>query len=255
REITVLREIDAAASKEKSTTEVENTAIRHILSAHGVTALPQGLASMTDHGMGMAGLSSITVAYDAAVDAERVFVERSHQTRVEEHSELANGTYNNIDPNLVAADTESNDAAYVALDFILANHIHHPAVASQARTPKEPGHALTTTMNVYSHATQVQSASDTAQSLDTSMSDGWYISHLDIQKLLLFSEALELKDEITPAHAYHYLKCHKNFAALPQIVIQKLKKELGHGVKCYGFGAVLEVSQFWQIVDNVFGTR
>ncbi|EON65851.1 hypothetical protein W97_05093 [Coniosporium apollinis CBS 100218] len=104
---------------------------------------------------------------------------------------------------------------------------------------------LTLSSHVYSHAPQEHIPPE----------NPWNLPYAEIEKLVQFSEALNLQDEITPVQAWQNLKSHIKSEFLHDAVLRELKRDLARLVICYGFGAVLNVTQFWDSVKRVVGSR
>lgn len=120
---------------------------------------------------------------------------------------------------------------------------------------------LTLSSHVYSHAPQEHIPPE----------NPWHLPYAEIEKLVQFSEALNLQDEITPVQAWQNLKSHIKSEVLHDAVLRELKRDLARLVICYGyadhsdykalltifsrFGAVLNVTQFWDSVKRVVGSR
>lgn len=62
----------------------------------------------------------------------------------------------------------------------------------------------------------------------------WNLPRASIQTLLDLSANLELDDEITPVEAWNQLRNHPRFPWLDLQALERLKRELGAKVKCYG---------------------
>lgn len=148
-------------------------------------------------------------------------------------------------PSTQVVYTERNpllDTPDIAIDFVLAlehpcmPHIPHPSGKSH-----DPSNhiLLASTPLVASSASPPQSNSQ------------WSASAAMIKELLNLSSSINLKGELTPVEAWHRLREHPNFWKMDLETFGILKRELSYEVKCCGFGAVIEESVYWQIVNRV----
>ena len=82
----------------------------------------------------------------------------------------------------------------------------------------------------------------------------WPASGAIIKELLNLSSSINLEGELTPVEAWHRLHQHPDFWRLDKQAIETLKRELSPGVRCCGFGAVLDENLFWVALNKVVVT-
>ena len=86
---------------------------------------------------------------------------------------------------------------------------------------------------------------------DLNEAASWEVPGADIQRLLNMSNSFQLEGEITPVQAWYRLKQHPRFQGLRQKQVEALKRMLFGTVKCYGFGSVMEESDWNIAVEEV----
>lgn len=86
---------------------------------------------------------------------------------------------------------------------------------------------------------------------DITAAASWEVPGADIRRLLNMSNSFQLQGEITPVQAWYRLKQHPRFGELKQNQVEALKRMLFGTVKCYGFGSVMEESDWNIAVEEV----
>ena len=72
-------------------------------------------------------------------------------------------------------------------------------------------------------------------------STAWHVPRASLSQLLALSSSIPLDDsEVTPVQAWEYVRRQEGFSALEVSRWEGLKEKLVAGVKCYGFGGVVE---------------
>jgi len=121
-------------------------------------------------------------------------------------------------------------------------HHTHPSTACLEPT----GHVLTATAPLlFQSPTQPVNTS-------TTKFPPWETPNLGLEKLLSLAANFELEDEMTPVQAWQQIRSHPEFAGLEVKRLRELVQELGRGVKCYGFGAVIETDTLSDLLRNLF---
>ncbi|KNG51581.1 hypothetical protein TW65_91067 [Stemphylium lycopersici] len=155
------------------------------------------------------------------------------------------------------------DAEAVGMDFVLTlespclPHIDvdvsptatAPSSQTSASTPNPSittGHALTLSACVFhSHPSPAghRQRSSTA----------WHVPRASLRQLLALSSSIPLDDgEVTPVQAWEYVRRQEGFSALEVSRWEGLKEKLVAGVKCYGFGGVVEREVLQNAVFEAF---
>ncbi|KAK5683766.1 hypothetical protein LTR17_027227 [Elasticomyces elasticus] len=202
----------------------------------------------------------VEVRYDSHIGHDRVFLDFENTSWTSWPPTNTSQSCRSVQQKRSTQKSTAKGNSWAALDFILAlewpcrDHVKHYAINPTAEVPKacDPGgfhgHALTTTQAVYQHALPV---TDTSQvqahkvecdisihnNLHSSMRDGWHLPHSEIDKLVHFSEQLDLDDEqFTPAMAYSAIKRELPSDEFLEPVLEALKIPLASVVQCSGFG-------------------
>lgn len=79
----------------------------------------------------------------------------------------------------------------------------------------------------------------------------WKIPAVEIERLLDLSGGLNLSGELTPVQAWGRLVRMDSFKQLGLREINAIRDELAKGIRCYGFGAVMDEDEFERIVGVV----
>jgi hypothetical protein len=102
---------------------------------------------------------------------------------------------------------------------------------------------------LYSHAP--------APVFDNLHSATWSAPSLELTSLWEMSQSLQKGDwEITPVQAWFMLTAAFDVSSLlggEGARLEALRKGLGKVVSCFGFGAVMDVLKFWDVVNDVMG--
>jgi len=139
------------------------------------------------------------------------------------------------------------DSTQVGVNFVLAlEHpclYHHsiPSVPMLAHGEIGYGHSLMLSSPIMEH-----SPSYSLNPLKMGWPKGttWNVPAIELDKLLSFSDQIELESEITPVQVWHQVRCHPNFNSLTPERLQSLRDALLPSVKCLGFGAVIDLELF-----------
>ena len=124
--------------------------------------------------------------------------------------------------------------------LIRRDRLEHPCMAHPGMTRDEPTHSHMATSTLLAYAPQNLEGAAT-----------WEVPGADIQHLLNMSNGFQLEGEITPVQAWYRLKLHPRFGDLKQNQVEALKRILFSTVKCYGFGSVMEESDWNIAVEEV----
>ena len=107
------------------------------------------------------------------------------------------------------------------------------------------------TFGTHSHMASHTLLSYAPQEMPADASANWEVPGADIRSLLNMSNSFQLEGEITPVQAWYRLKEHPRFQGLKQAQVEALKRILFGTVKCYGFGSVMEESDWNIAVEEV----
>ncbi|EAT79551.1 hypothetical protein HBI56_053580 [Parastagonospora nodorum] len=147
------------------------------------------------------------------------------------------------DPNTRISDL---DLTSVGMDFVLT--LESPCLQhiTDAPSDESTGHALMASATLLHHhpASHQQVPSQNSR---------WSVPQTGIEKLLELSTNVPLNDgEITPVQAWDALKKHPQFGGMEMERLRALLETLVKGVKCYGFGGVIEQGAFDNALFETF---
>ena len=127
------------------------------------------------------------------------------------------------------------DSSQVGIDFVLAlEHpclYHHQLPNSELAGTIGTGHELMVLSPVMRGAPSLQKQGK-EQRLPTS--SRWNVPAIELEKLLSFSESLDLDGEITPIQAWQRVRGHPRFESLTPTALETLRESLLSVVQCYG---------------------
>jgi hypothetical protein len=129
------------------------------------------------------------------------------------------------------------DATQIGVNFVLAlEHpclYHHgiPSAMLLAHGEIGYGHSLMLSSPIMEH-----SPSYSLNPLKMGFPRGakWSVPALELEKLLSFSDQIELEGEITPVQVWHTVRQHPNFSRLTPERLEGLRNALLPNVKCLG---------------------
>ncbi|KAH7398997.1 hypothetical protein DE146DRAFT_788983 [Phaeosphaeria sp. MPI-PUGE-AT-0046c] len=75
--------------------------------------------------------------------------------------------------------------------------------------------------------------------------------NVSLDKLLALSVDFKLEGEVTPIQAWQQIVLHPQFCSIGIETMRRLVEQLLWHVKCYGFGAVIDMSIFKELFKNV----
>ncbi|TAQ89266.1 hypothetical protein B7494_g2403 [Chlorociboria aeruginascens] len=171
-----------------------------------------------------------------------------------------------------------NDLATIAINFILAlehpclKHFHYSpsqltnTIQSDAETSHDPsGHELMASTYLYSSAPPSMFPPETHSHIShqhsAEQTQQWISPSLQLSNLYSMSLSLPKEDwEITPVQAWFLItSVIDDVGSLLEGQgkeggkLEKLKEGLGDLVRCFAFGAVMDESSFWRVVNAVLG--
>jgi len=200
--------------------------IREALLAHGITTPLNFSTQIPAYGLSPTDPVSFGVRHDDLMDVDRLFVQTPTQ--------ILESAGQSPAPSTASASSSICNTVheyFTVLDFVLAlehvcrDHIEHPSLYTRAsHVPRAEGHFLTTSTHVLGYAPQ-ETSPDAGAS--------WEIPYAEIDKLIQFSEALELEDEITPVQAWQTLKLLTGREIDPN-VLRSIQSQLVKVAKCCG---------------------
>ncbi|KAL6161547.1 hypothetical protein ACJBU6_00657 [Exserohilum turcicum] len=166
---------------------------------------------------------------------------------------------NSISTTITKASLGSLDPEIVGMDFVLTlespclSHIDVPptspllssdtssslsspptSASTGTFSPLNTGHALTLSACVlHNHPSPPGQRQHSHQP--------WRVPRASLEQLLALSAAIPLGDtEVTPVQAWEYVRRQQGFADLEVARWEALKEKLVEGIKCHGFGGVVE---------------
>ncbi|OAK98116.1 hypothetical protein IQ06DRAFT_337601 [Phaeosphaeriaceae sp. SRC1lsM3a] len=77
-------------------------------------------------------------------------------------------------------------------------------------------------------------------------------ANASLDKLLALSKDFKLVGEVTPIQAWQQIVSHPQFCSIGLETMRRLVEQLLWHVKCYGFGAVIDMSIFKELFKSVF---
>lgn len=130
------------------------------------------------------------------------------------------------------------DSTQIGINFVLAlEHpclYHHgiPSVPLLARGELGYGHSLMLSSPIMEH-----SPNYSLNPLKMGFPKGatWNVSASELEKLLGFSDQIELEGEITPVQIWNTIRRHRNFDQLTPEKLERLRDALLPSVKCLGY--------------------
>ncbi|EXJ93525.1 hypothetical protein A1O1_01917 [Capronia coronata CBS 617.96] len=140
----------------------------------------------------------------------------------------------------------------VGVDFVLALEqvclSHH---ALHTCDEDGSGHSMMLTSPIMSRSPPLTQTTQPG----TGLPDGtrWSVPAVELEKLLEFSNRLNLTGEITPVEAWQRIRRHPNFIHITRDGIETIKANLAPEVQCQGFGAIIDETYFEQVVQKVLG--
>ncbi|KAF2029850.1 hypothetical protein EK21DRAFT_66921, partial [Setomelanomma holmii] len=137
------------------------------------------------------------------------------------------------------------DLMVVGMDFVLS--LESPCFSHMFpySTTATTGHALCVSSTLlHHHPSPSPSPSEPAT---------WQVPALSIERLLELSRSIPLLEgEMTPVQAWDVVQKHPEFAELEIERLEGLKERLLKGVKCYGYGGVVDQVTFEDAVFETF---
>ena len=162
-------------------------------------------------------------------------------------SETISSTATTSDTEAMAWDTETErlptkhplglDATQVGVNFVLAlEHpclYHHgiPSVPMLAHGDVGYGHSLMLSSPIMEHSPKY---SLNPLKLGFAKGSSWTVPAAELEKLLSFSNQIELEGEITPVQVWHTIVRHPAFQCLTPKKLEALRDALLPSVKCLG---------------------
>ncbi|KPI41037.1 uncharacterized protein AB675_7962 [Cyphellophora attinorum] len=148
------------------------------------------------------------------------------------------------------------DSVQVGINFVLAlEHpclYHHsiPSVPMLAHGYMGTGHSLMLSSPIMEH-----SPSYSLNPLKMGWPRGakWNVPAIELEKLLTFSEEIELEGEVTPVQVWNVVKRHPKFESMTAEKLEAFRDALLPSVKCLGFGAVIEQGFFETQLETAMG--
>jgi hypothetical protein len=143
----------------------------------------------------------------------------------------------NSDTNMLDAPSHPYglDSSQVGIEFVLALEqpclYHHQSVNPELANLTGTGHHLMVSSPIMRAAPPLQGQGKTAHIPSSSK---WSVPAIELQKLLEFSEGLDLDGEITPIQAWRRIRCHAKFDKLTPTQLETLRESLLSMVQCYG---------------------
>ncbi len=130
------------------------------------------------------------------------------------------------------------DSSQVGIDFVLAlEHpclYHHQLPNPQLAGGIGTGHELMVSSPVM-RAPGAPGVQMNGQNPRLPTSSRWNVPAIELEKLLSFTEGLDLDGEITPIQAWQRIRIHPNFLDLTPIALATLRESLLTVVQCYGY--------------------
>lgn len=129
------------------------------------------------------------------------------------------------------------DAIQIGINFVLAlEHpclYHHgiPSVPMLAHGDVGYGHSLMLSSPIMEHSPKY---SLNPLKMGFPKGSKWSVPALELEKLLSFSDQIELEGEITPVQVWHTICHHPNFSCLTPGRLEALRDALLPNVKCLG---------------------
>lgn len=130
------------------------------------------------------------------------------------------------------------DATQVGINFVLAlEHpclYHHgiPSVPMLAHGDLGYGHSLMLSSPIMEHSPKY---SLNPLKLGFAKGATWTVSAVELEKLLSFSDQIDLEGEITPVQVWHTIINHPNFHCMTPERLEALRDALLPSVKCLGY--------------------
>ena len=131
------------------------------------------------------------------------------------------------------------DSAQVGINFVLALEqpclYHHsiPSVPMLAHGELGTGHSLMLSSPIMEHSPNY---SLNPLKLGWPRGAKWNIPAVELEKLLTFSEQIELEGEVTPVQIWNLVLRHGNFSSMTPEKLEDLRDSLLPNVKCLGSG-------------------
>lgn len=150
------------------------------------------------------------------------------------------------------------DATQVAVDFVLALEqpcLSHHVSSAGGDGDDGTGHQLMLQAPILSHGPSSTLSARGSGSRGIPEGSTWSVPAVELEKLLQFSEGLDLDGEITPVQAWQRLHRHERFSELTRENLDGLREALLSRIECYGFGAVVDEVWYNQCVDQVFEAK
>ena len=170
------------------------------------------------------------------------------------------------------------DSSQVGVDFVLA--LEHPCLwHAQNPNPELGVDSGTGHQLMLINPIMVRSPRRQGLKVGVAPSQGplpqgtkWSVPALELEKLLSFSEGLDLDGELTPVQAWQRIRLHSKFINLTPTGLETLRESLLSMVQCYGwvsfvfssgsieyltewyrFGAVIDEAYFEEMLKQTFG--
>ncbi|EXJ91588.1 hypothetical protein A1O3_00136 [Capronia epimyces CBS 606.96] len=146
------------------------------------------------------------------------------------------------------------DSSQVGVEFILGlEHVclYHVDLHNGSRDSN--GHTLMLSSPIMARSPPLTQT--TQPGPGTGLPDGtrWCVPAVELERLLEFSDRLDLSGEITPVEAWQRIRQHPNFSNLTRDGLEALKASLTPHVKCHGFGAVMDEIDFEHALHQALG--
>ncbi|KAL5375007.1 hypothetical protein DPSP01_011497 [Paraphaeosphaeria sporulosa] len=147
----------------------------------------------------------------------------------------------------------SQDPTAIGMDFILSleapclGHIPHTDANDHA---SPSGHALMASATLL-HFHDPHTPSST-HSHSQSQSPAWTVPESGVQRLLELARSIPLDGEVTPVQAWACIRQHPQYERLRLERLEEMKSALLVWVKCYGFGGVVPLDVFEDIIRGGF---
>jgi hypothetical protein len=127
------------------------------------------------------------------------------------------------------------DTSQVGIDFVLAlEHpclYHHQLPNAQLDGTIGTGHELMVQSPVMRAAPPLELQGKEPR---LPASSKWNVPAGELEKLLNYSQGLDLEGELTPIQAWQRIRAHPSFLILTPAALEKIKERLLKFVKCYG---------------------
>ncbi|KAK5693852.1 hypothetical protein LTR17_024965 [Elasticomyces elasticus] len=176
----------------------------------------------------------VEVRYDSDIGHDRVFLDFENTSWTSWPPTNTSQSCRSVQRKRSTQKSTAKGNSWAAPDFILAlewpyrDHVKHHAIDPTAEVPKACNSV---------QARKVECQISMHNDLHSSTRNAWHLPHSEIDKLVHFSEQLDLDDEqLTPVMAYSAIKRELPSDEFLEPILEALKMPLASVVQCSGFG-------------------